>query len=607
MKRPWIHWLLFALCLAVFTGAVLSITRRALAMEGQRQAAAAEAQRQEKIRLALWRMEAVAGALLIRENARPPHHYQAFFQPEDVILSASEALPPGRALLPSPLFDNLPDLVRLHFEKGAGENVLCSPQVPSGDQKTVAAAWYVTSPQATLAAERLAGLENLLGAHPEAIEVARQSLPRDSAPAPALPPNIPVGAPIGESQVAFNRREQVQRDNLVLSNAVQQKVDALKTPQKSAAAPAGASGETSPAARAWSGDLAARWLGEDLFLMRPARFNGQMRLQGVWLDWPQLHARLIEAARDLLPEMRLEPLRAGARDDWMALVSLPVRLVPGAVPVETSHNGSALKPALLLAWSCLLAAAAAIAFVLHRAIQLSERRAAFVSAVTHELRTPLTTFQLYSEMLADDMVAEPAQRKSYLRILCTEATRLTHLVENVLSFSRIERGRAAVRLESLGVEALLRRVTPRLRDHCEQAGLELRIETGEAARGALLRADPMTLEQILFNLADNACKYAAPSSDPRELWLRVTGAGARVCFAVRDHGPGLSSEARRKLFQPFSKSAAEAAASAPGVGLGLALCRRLARELGGELSHHRPQGGGAEFRLCLPLRGRPLS
>ncbi len=599
MSRPWIHWLLFTLCLAVFTGAVLSITRRALAMDEQRRQAAEEAQVQEKIRLALWRMEAVAGALMIRENARPPHHYQSFYQPEDLIVNAGAPLPPGRALLPSPLFDNLPDLVRLHFEKAGDGAVVCSPQVPAGAQKEVAAAWYVTSPQTALAAERLAELQALLQRHPD-LQTSLSAAP---------PPPAMLESKAADEQWKASNRELVQRSQVVQQNIQTEKL-ANAPPQALRRADPFAGKDAAEADRdrinvtrqlAQAGDMRAMWAGAELLLLRQASANGQTRLQGVWLDWPLLQARLIEAARDLLPNMTLEPLPDVERDDWMALVSLPVRLVPGVVPVEGVANHSVLKPALLLAWGCLLAAAVAIALVLHRAMQLSARRAAFVSAVTHELRTPLTTFQLYSEMLADDIVAEPARRKDYLRTLCEESTRLTHLVENVLSFSRIERGRAAVRLEDIAVAALLERVTPRLHERCAQAGLELSVDADDNARAAALRVDPMTLEQVLFNLTDNACKYAAPDSDPKELLLSARRDGRSLVIAVRDHGPGLSAEARRKLFQPFSKSASEAAHSAPGVGLGLALCRRLARELGGSLTHHPPAGRGAEFRLRLPV------
>ena len=74
-------------------------------------------------------------------------------------------------------------------------------------------------------------------------------------------------------------------------------------------------------------------------------------------------------------------------------------------------------------------------------VALSERRAAFVSSVTHELRTPLTTFRMYADMLARGMVPDAERRQQYLETLRTEAERLTHLVENVLSYARLERGR----------------------------------------------------------------------------------------------------------------------------------------------------------------------
>ena len=114
-----------------------------------------------------------------------------------------------------------------------------------------------------------------------------------------------------------------------------------------------------------------------------------------------------------------------------------------------------------------------------------------------------------------------------------------------------------------------------------------------------MNVDAMGVEQILFNLVDNACKYAAPASSPRMLHVEVSANGPRIVFRVRDHGPGISRQQQRRLFQPFEKSATEAAHSAPGVGLGLALCRRLAREMGGDLVLEK-KDGGACFALTLP-------
>jgi C4-dicarboxylate-specific signal transduction histidine kinase len=116
-----------------------------------------------------------------------------------------------------------------------------------------------------------------------------------------------------------------------------------------------------------------------------------------------------------------------------------------------------------------------------------------------------------------------------------------------------------------------------------------------------VKTNALALEQILFNLVDNACKYAAGAAD-RRVELSAAAEAGRVLLRVRDHGPGISGAGASRLFQPFSKTAQEAANTAPGLGLGLALSRRLARSMGGELSLEAsmPPASGAWFVLNLP-------
>ena len=114
-----------------------------------------------------------------------------------------------------------------------------------------------------------------------------------------------------------------------------------------------------------------------------------------------------------------------------------------------------------------------------------------------------------------------------------------------------------------------------------------------------LRVDRSAVERILFNLVDNACKYARAASD-RRIHLDVEADDRAVRLTVSDHGPGIEPRELRRLFRPFHKSARDAAQSAPGVGLGLALSRRLARALGGELTVLRDRPVGAAFCLRLP-------
>jgi signal transduction histidine kinase len=278
-----------------------------------------------------------------------------------------------------------------------------------------------------------------------------------------------------------------------------------------------------------------------------------------------------------------------------------MRLEVGAVPALFDAALSPVKMSLVVAWSSLLLGAAAVALLLKGVLALSERRAAFVSAVTHELRTPLTTFRMYAEMLAEGMVPDEASRRRYLDTLRIEADRLTHLVENVLAYSRLERSKPGRRVGPIAADDLLATAGTRLADRAAQAGFELEVEADNAVRQTRVIADAAAVEQILFNLVDNACKYAA-TADDRRLHLEADAHGGWFYLRLRDHGPGIDSSRRRTLFQAFRKSAEDAAVSAPGVGLGLALCRRLARDMGGDL-RYEPQSRGACFTLSLKALG----
>jgi signal transduction histidine kinase len=137
---------------------------------------------------------------------------------------------------------------------------------------------------------------------------------------------------------------------------------------------------------------------------------------------------------------------------------------------------------------------------------------------------------------------------------------------------------------------------PRLERRAARAGMEIIVE-GDA-QTALVWADPSVVEQIVFNLVDNACKYAC-RADNRRIIIHLSQDDRGPRITVRDFGPGVAADVRRRLFQPFSKSAEQAAESAPGVGLGLALSRGLARQLGGELMLEPSSGPGAVFALSL--------
>jgi len=343
------------------------------------------------------------------------------------------------------------------------------------------------------------------------------------------------------------------------------------------------------------------WIDQELFLVRRVMVGGDQVIQGCWLDWHVMRSELLKVISDLLPAADLQAVASISAEGPRILASLPVRLNPGLLASATPSEAlSPLGWSLLLAWSALAIAVVAIGLVGQGTIALSERRAVFVSAVTHELRTPLTTFRMYSEMLAEDMISDEATRRSYCRTLHHEADRLSHLVENVLAYAKLERGGPGERRVTLSLGELLRIVTERVANRATQANFELVSTLDENLREKMIHTDPGAVEQIVFNLVDNSCKYAASAAD-RRLHLEMNvGKNEQLLITVRDHGPGIPAAERNQLFLPFRKSAARAAVSAPGVGLGLALCRRLARAMDGDL-RLASSGSGTCFELQLPL------
>ena len=130
--------------------------------------------------------------------------------------------------------------------------------------------------------------------------------------------------------------------------------------------------------------------------------------------------------------------------------------------------------------------------------------------------------------------------------------------------------------------------------------MEIVVEGQNAAHERSVRVNVSAVEQILFNLVDNSCKYARDAADPR-IVCDARLEGDRLILRVSDFGPGLSAAARKALFQPFQKSSSQAAESAPGVGLGLALSHRLAHDLRGDLRCQSNSPTGLAFEIDLPV------
>jgi signal transduction histidine kinase len=605
MKRSWPIWTAFLVCLAVVMAAMGWISMTAVSLDRAEAAARAQAALEENVRLALWRMDTTIAPLLAQENARPYFAYSTFLPVDRGYGEMFQRDLGGEVLLPSPLLGEASPHVLVYFQFEPNGS-LTSPHVPVGGNDALAVPGYLSREAVQRASDHL----NRLGTI-----VDRQKLMAmlpQSEPEPVEVVFSPV-VPTQQERIAQRARrvqaqqkgkgavEYVQRDEAInqmaQSNlAFNQRLDVMNQPQPGPSVfhPLGRTDLRGVA-------MTPLWIDGRLLLARRVSVGGPEYVQGCLLNWPEIKAWLLETVEDLLPGAELEPIaEAPSKETARMLAALPVALIPGAPTFESDASISPILLSLAIAWACVLMSAAAVAVLVWGVVRLSQRRAAFVSAVTHELRTPLTTFHMYTEMLAEGMVPDQAQRQAYLGTLRAEASRLTHMVENVLAYARLERGRGDGRVEDVSLGDLLGAVQGRLAERAVQAGMELVVEDQSPDSEIVVRANRSAVEQILLNLVDNACKYAASASD-RRIHLTVQRADGAVEVQVRDHGPGISGNVSGRLFRPFSKSAKEAAHTAPGIGLGLALSRRLARDMGGRLKLDPKADAGACFVLTLPV------
>lgn len=224
------------------------------------------------------------------------------------------------------------------------------------------------------------------------------------------------------------------------------------------------------------------------------------------------------------------------------------------------------------------------------------QKTSFVANVSHEFKTPLTTIRLYAELLEQGRVRDAAQGGDYLRTIGRETQRLARLVNNALDFSRLEQGKKKYARENIDLTAELTRLFDTHAPRLAEAGLVLHRVL--PATPVPLTTDRDAVEQIVLNLLDNACKYAADGGEVTVTLVSRAGGGAEV--RVADRGPGVPMEHRERIFEKFHRVDDALTAEKSGAGLGLSIARQLARGLGGDVRYGSRVGAGAEFILELP-------
>lgn len=348
--------------------------------------------------------------------------------------------------------------------------------------------------------------------------------------------------------------------------------------------------------------------GGQVFMLRHVQIEDKHLIQGFQLNEKELIQQVEESAKKFVRGgMGFELARkANGGSAYAAILDFGFgRLVLNLIETDPFHI--ARKITQMRNWYfsiitvVLLAVALALVSLWHNAraqLRLARKKDDFISAVSHELRTPLTSIRMYSEMLEKNWVSSREKVAEYYKNMRQESERLSRLIENVLDFSRIQRGRKKYAFNLGNLNKCIADVVEMMRPYAAQHGFTIQTQLAELGQTAF-DADAVT--QIIVNLLDNAVKYARNAED-KTVTIRTGTEGRFVLIEVEDHGPGVPHRQRKKIFEEFYRVGAEATRETTGTGLGLALVKKFAQAHNGFVEILSARPSGAIFRVGLPAQ-----
>lgn len=233
---------------------------------------------------------------------------------------------------------------------------------------------------------------------------------------------------------------------------------------------------------------------------------------------------------------------------------------------------------------------------IRRQIHVANLKNDLVGTVSHELKTPLSSMRLLVDTLLESSQFEPQQTREYLQLIAKENSRLSRLIENFLTFSRLEQGKHTFEFGNVGAADLLARVVEAAGERFHDTDCTLTVDTADNIPP--IRADEDGLVMALLNLLDNAYKY---SGAPREIAIRADRDGDTVCFSVTDNGVGMTRAAAKRIFQKFYQVDQSLVREGQGCGLGLSIVNYIVRAHGGEATVSSRSENGSTFTLRIPM------
>jgi len=250
---------------------------------------------------------------------------------------------------------------------------------------------------------------------------------------------------------------------------------------------------------------------------------------------------------------------------------------------------------VIIAFAVIVVGVAFMLYAVEKERRLSQQKSEFVANVSHELKTPLASIRMFAELLLTGRAATDEKRQQYLQIMHQESERLSALIENVLDFARVERGKATFTFTEGDLGEVVQRAVDVYRYRAEREEVVLSLDIPPELPPVSL--DARAVELAIINLLDNALKYAR---DGKKIDVRVVSAGRALDVQITDFGPGIPLDDQRRIFDRFVRGSSANNSRVRGTGIGLALVKHIAEAHGGQALVRSEEGRGATFVLRFP-------
>ncbi|TFG48760.1 MAG: HAMP domain-containing histidine kinase [Candidatus Brocadiia bacterium] len=240
--------------------------------------------------------------------------------------------------------------------------------------------------------------------------------------------------------------------------------------------------------------------------------------------------------------------------------------------------------------------------VISRQIKLNRLKNDFIATITHELKTPLSSMRVLVDTLLEDRCQSKQQETEYLELISKENIRLSRLIDNFLTFSRMERNKQAFDMAKTNPAEIAKAAAEAVQTKFNHENRKLTVTIGDNLPS--ISADKDTMVAVLMNLLDNAYKY---SYDNKQIELRVFSEESYVCFAVKDNGIGMTKRQIKRIFDRFYQVDTSLTRRAEGSGLGLSIVKFIVDAHKGRIDVESTVGKGSEFIVKIPIYGNSFN